>query len=275
MSQFHLHLVSDATGETVHSVARACFVQFEGVEAIEHHWLLVRTIGQVDKILKNVRENPGVVMFTIVESDLRNALETGCRRIQVPCISVLDPIIQVLASYLGREIRGQSGRQHVMDAEYFDRIDAMTYTLNHDDGQATHDLKSADIVLVGVSRTSKTPTCIYLANRGMRAANVPVVPDVTLPSELIELGGTDGPLIVGLTKDPHRLVQVRRNRLRLLSHDADTDYVDPETVRAEVAMARRVFADHDWPVIDVTRRSIEETAATILQLYERRSGNNE
>ncbi len=258
----------------MHSVARACFVQFEGVEPIEHHWSLVRTRTQVEKILRGIDQNPGVVMFTMVNEELRSILEEGCRRRQVPCISVLDPVIRELGSYLGRESRGQSGRQHVLDAEYFERIDAMTFTLNHDDGQAVHDLKDADVILVGVSRTSKTPTSIYLANRGLKTANVPVVPKVPLPDELLAIDGPDGPLIVGLTKDPQRLVQVRRNRLRLLRHDADTDYVDPETVRAEVAAARRIFAQRNWPVIDVTRRSIEETAATILQLYERRRGGD-
>lgn len=270
MKQFHLHLVSDATGETVHSVARACFVQFEGIEPVEHHWPLVRTTGQIDKILKSVEANPGVVLFTIVKEDLRTALEAGCGKLHVPCISVLDPVIHALAGYLGLQSRGQSGRQHVLDAEYFERIDAMTFTLNHDDGQAVHDLRNADVVLVGVSRTSKTPTCIYLANRGLKAANVPVVPFIPLPRELADLNGEDAPLIVGLTKDPKHLIQIRRNRLRLLDHDDNTDYVDPDTVRDEVASARRLFTERNWPVIDVTRRSIEETAATIMQILDRR-----
>ena len=266
---FHLHLVSDATGETVHSVARACFVQFEGIEPVEHHWPLVRTKGQIEKILRNIEENPGVVLFTIVKEELRTALEIGCGRLHIPCISVLDPVIHALTAFLGLESSGKSGRQHTLDANYFDRIDAMTFTLNHDDGQSTHDLGDADIILVGVSRTSKTPTCIYLANRGLKAANVPIVPNIKLPPVFESLNGDSGPLIVGLTTDPRRLVQVRRNRLRLLDHDADTDYVDPETVRDEVATARRLFGERDWPVIDVTRRSIEETAATILQILDR------
>ncbi|MEL0111815.1 MAG: pyruvate, water dikinase regulatory protein, partial [Rickettsiales bacterium] len=271
---FHLHLVSDATGETVHSVARACFVQFDGIEPTEHHWPLVRTKGQIDKILRKIEEHPGIVLFTIVKEDLRTALEIGCSRLHIPCISVLDPVIHALTAFLGLQSSGKSGRQHILDAEYFDRIDAMTYTLNHDDGQSTHDLADADVILVGVSRTSKTPTCIYLANRGLKAANVPVVPDIRLPPEFDTLTDGAGPLIVGLTTDPKRLVQVRRNRLRLLDHNADTDYVDPETVKDEVATARRLFSERDWPVIDVTRRSIEETAATILQILERQRDAN-
>ena len=271
---FHLHLVSDATGETVHSVARACFVQFEGIEPVEHHWPLIRTKGQIDKILRNIEDNPGVVLFTIVKEELRTALEIGCGRLHIPCISVLDPVIHALTAFLGRESSGKSGRQHTLDANYFDRIDAMTFTLNHDDGQSTHDLGDADIILVGVSRTSKTPTCIYLANRGLKAANVPIVPNIKLPPVFETLTSESGPLIIGLTTDPRRLVQVRRNRLRLLDHDADTDYVDPETVRDEVATARRLFGERDWPVIDVTRRSIEETAATILQIIDRDRENH-
>ena len=266
---FHLHLVSDATGETVHSVARACFVQFEGIEPVEHHWPLIRTKGQIDKILRNIEDNPGVVLFTIVKEELRTALEIGCGRLHIPCISVLDPVIHALTAFLGLESSGKSGRQHTLDANYFDRIDAMTFTLNHDDGQSTHDLGDADIILVGVSRTSKTPTCIYLANRGLKAANVPIVPNIKLPPVFETLTSDSGPVIIGLTTDPRRLVQVRRNRIRLLDHDADTDYVDPETVRDEVATARRLFGERDWPVIDVTRRSIEETAATILQILDR------
>jgi hypothetical protein len=177
-----------------------------------------------------------------------------------------------LANFLGIEAGGQPGRQHVMDAEYFGRIDAMTFALHHDDGQSGQTLRDADIVLLGVSRTSKTPTCIYLANRGIKAANVPLVPGVPLPQEVADLASADdGPFIVGLTKDPARLVQVRRNRLQMLSQDANTEYVDPDSVREEVAAARKIFARHNWPVIDVTRRSIEESAATILQLYERRA----
>ena len=275
MKKFHLHLVSDATGETLHGVARACFVQFDGIEPIEHHWPLVRTKGQIEKIVRDIEEHQGIVLFTIVKAELRTALETGCSRLHVPCISALDPVIHALTAFLGLESSGKSGRQHMLDANYFDRMDAMTFTLNHDDGQSTHDLGNADIVLVGVSRTSKTPTCIYLANRGLKAANVPIVPDMQLPLVFDTLSVDGAPLIVGLTTDPKRLVQVRRNRLRLLDHDADTDYVDPEIVRAEVAIARRLFSDRNWPVIDVTRRSIEETAATILQFLERERDANE
>ncbi len=264
---FHLHLVSDATGETVIAVARAAVSQFEDVEVVEHLWSLVRTQAQLKRVFLSVEANPGVVMFTLVNKQMRTALQEGCRALQVPCIPVLDPVISTLSSYLGVASRDQPGRQHLLDGEYFERIDAMNFALNHDDGQAAADLEHADIVLVGVSRTAKTPTCFYLANRGLKAANVPIVPGCPLPPEMEELGR---PLIVGLTRNPDQLMQIRRNRLHLLQQDEQTEYVDPERVRDEVTVARRMFAKRGWPVIDVTRRSIEETAAAILQLHTRR-----
>ena len=272
LTRFHLHLVSDSTGDTVHSVARACLVQFEDAEAIEHIWSMVRTKAQIDRVVAGVEANPGVVLFTLVNESLRSALQDGCRRLGVLVIPVLDPVIGALASHLGRQSRGLPGRQHLLDNEYFARIDAMTFALNHDDGQSSWGLNDADVVLVGVSRTSKTPTCIYLANRGIKAANVPIVPGVALPPEL---AAATRPLIVGLTNDPERLIQVRRNRLSMLHQDESTDYTDIEAVRSEVTQARRLFAQNHWPVIDVSRRSIEETAASILKLLARRHGTEE
>jgi len=264
---FHLHLVSDSTGETVGIVARSCLVQFDTIEATEHMWAMVRSKDQVEDVLDGIRKNPGFVLYTIVNEDTRNQLEEGCRKLQVPFISVLDPIISKLGMHLDAEVHPMPGRQHVMDAEYFSRIEAMQFVLSHDDGQSTHNLDNADVVVMGVSRTSKTPTCIYLANRGIRAANIPIVPGCALPEELFT---SNNPLIVGLTKDPKRLVEIRRQRLRLLDQDETSDYVDLEKVSSEINDARRLFTKHDWPVINVSRKSIEETAATIIQLYNKR-----
>jgi regulator of PEP synthase PpsR (kinase-PPPase family) len=272
VTRFHLHLVSDATGDTVHSVARACLVQFEDAEAIEHIWSMVRTRSQIDRVIAGVSANPGLVLFTLVNESLRSPLQDGCRKLQVPAIPVLDPVIGALAAHLGRQSRGLPGRQHLMNNEYFARIDAMTFALNHDDGQSSWGLNDADVVLIGVSRTSKTPTCLYLANRGIKAANIPYVPNVPLPPEL---DAASRPLIIGLTNDPERLVQVRRNRLTMLHQDEGTDYTNLEAVRSEVSAARRLFTEKRWPVIDVTRRSIEETAASILKLLARRQGVEE
>ena len=267
MKVYNLHLVSDSTGETVNTIARACIVQFEGVEVSEHTWPMVRTRKQLDDICVEIEAEPGLVMFTLLDSALRVALQDFCRQVQVPCISVLDPFIAAFGSYLGAESRGLPGRQHATDAEYFARIEAMNFVMHHDDGQSLGDLKEARVILVGVSRTSKTPTCIYLANRGIKAANVPIVPTSPLPEGLIQATGA---LIIGLTEDPVRLVQVRRNRLRLTKDDPETDYTSLENVKQEVAAARRLFNQRGWPVIDVTRRSIEETAAAVLKLLAQR-----
>ena len=269
MKRFHLHLVSDATGETINRVARAAIAQFEAVEAVEHFWSLVRSERQIDQVLAAVEANPGVVLFTLVDGTIRDRLEKGCRRLEVPSVPVLEPVVAVLSNQLGIEAHGHPGRQHVLDAEYFARIDAIHFILNHDDGQMLQDLNSADVVLVGVSRTSKTPTCFYLANRGIKAANVPVVPGAEVPAEVERL---TGPLVVGLTIAVERLVEVRRNRLRMLNQGEETDYIDLERVSAEVLTARRLFTKHQWPVIDVTRRSIEEVAAEVIQLMAHRMG---
>lgn len=264
MRSFHLHLVSDATGETITSVTRACMVQFEGVHAIQHNWWLIRSQAQMERVIAGIEDNPGIVLFTLVDGDVRGLLEEACRRMHVPCIPLLDPVLGALASYLGAEIHATPGRQYQLDAEYFARIDAMQFTLAHDDGQLLTDVEDADIVLIGVSRTSKTPTSMYIANRGFKCANYPLVPDIPLPPEL---ENARRPLVVGLTKDPKSLSDIRRARLRFLNHDEESDYAQFEKVREEVAAARRLFSRHGWPVVDVTRRSIEEAAATIIQLH--------
>lgn len=266
---YHLHLVSDSTGETISSVARACLVQFEGVEPVEHTWSLIRTRGQLERVLEGVRLHPGPLLYTLVNEELRMALVEGCRKLDVPSIPVLDPIIFALAALFGARVKGRPGLQHELDEHYYRRIDAVHYALSHDDGQMADRLEEADVVLVGVSRTSKTPTCMYLANRGIKAANIPLVPGVPLPDSLLD---NPRPLIVGLTKEPTSLVEVRRTRLRHMGQGGkDSDYVDPEVVREEVQQARRLFNAQGWPIIDVTRRSIEETAAAILTLLQDRA----
>jgi len=260
---FHIHLVSDATGETIHGLARACLAQFEGVTVQEHLWPLVRTEAALRVVVDHIEHHPGLVLYTMVNTKLRTELRRDCARLGVRAVSVLEPVMRALQAQFGTGGTNMPGRQHVLDAEYFHRIEAMDYVMNHDDGQAAQNLEQADVVLVGVSRTSKTPTSIYLANRGVKVANVPIVPGVPPPPLLTAMRG---PLIVGLTNSPDRLVQLRRNRLLMLKQDDHTDYIDPEAVKREVADARKLFTKHGWPVIDVTRRSIEETAAAILQL---------
>ena len=267
MSSFHLHLVSDATGETVNALAKAAFVLFDGVEVYEHTWSLVRSETQLESVIRGIFEKPGLVVFTLVNRTLRHALEAQCRELQVPCVSVLDPVVSAMGSYFGAVSNDQPGRQHAMNAAYFVRIEAMEFCLAHDDGQHTAELDQADVVLVGVSRTSKTPTCLYLANRGIKAANVPIVPRIGAPDGLEKL---QGPLIVGLTSTADRLLQVRRARLVALHQGPETDYVNDEAVRGELVAARKLFERNGWPVIDVARKAIEETAAAILSLHAER-----
>ncbi len=265
VKNFHLHLVSDATGETINSIVRACLVQFEDVTIEERAWFLIRTQSQIQRVLDAVESDRGIVLFTLVNAALREALEEGCERLKIPCIPALDPVMGALRGFFGVESKDQPGRQHALDEKYYQRIDAMNFTLLHDDGQHVWDLDNADIVLVGVSRTSKTPTCVYLANRGIRAANVPIVPG----SPLIDaIDRATQPLVVGLTMDPARLVEARQSRLPQAG--APDGYADFEKVRDEMLDARRLFTEREWPVINVTRRSVEETASAILQLYAER-----
>lgn len=267
MAEFHLHLISDATGETVESVARACLVQFEHAEPTEHIWTLVRSEKQIDAVIKGIEDHPGFVLYTMVNPDIRGKLQSACRKLRLPCVSVLQPIMTAFGGYLKTEEQAQPGRQHVLDHEYYERISAMEYAIAHDDGQATWNLEAADVVILGVSRTSKTPTCIYLANRGVKAANIPLILGVEVPDEVFEL---HKPMVVGLIKDTKSLVQVRRNRLRMLNEADETDYADPDIVAEEVNFAKRLFNQRGWPVIDVSRRSIEETAASIMQKLSKR-----
>jgi [pyruvate, water dikinase]-phosphate phosphotransferase / [pyruvate, water dikinase] kinase len=261
---FHLHLVSDATGETLITVARAAAAQYSSVSPVEHMYPLVRTHKQLDRVLTDIESSPGIVLYTLLDRELADRLEETCRTQGLPCMSILGPVLALFQAYLGGESKPRVGAQHTLNAEYFKRIDALNYTMLHDDGQHTDDLEQADVVLVGVSRTSKTPTSIYLANRGVKTANVPLVPGVAVPPKLETLAL---PLVVGLTASPERIVQIRQNRLLGLraEHEAD-QYVDRQAVAAEIASARKLCGRHNWPIIDVTRRSIEETAAEVMAL---------
>jgi regulator of PEP synthase PpsR (kinase-PPPase family) len=261
---FHLHLISDATGETLITVARAAAAQYAKVTPVEHMHPLVRTQKQLDRVLAEIEDQPGIVLYTLLQENLVARLEQKCRDLGVPYLSILGPVLHLFQAYLGAESTHKVGAQHTLNAEYFRRIDALNYTMLHDDGQLTDDLEEADVLLVGVSRTSKTPTSIYLANRGVKTANVPLVPGVQLSPGIERL---KHPLIVGLYASPERVVQIRQNRLlSLKAHRDDDKYIDREAVAEEIAASRRLCGRHNWPLIDVTRRSIEETAAAILAL---------
>lgn len=265
---FHLHMISDATGETLITVARAAAAQYASIKAVEHIYSLVRSTKQVDRIVADIERLPGIVLYTLLERPLAEKLEEACRRIGVPAVSVLDPILMVFQSYLGATTDRRVGAQHVLDASYFRRIEALNFTMLHDDGQQTENLDEADIVLTGISRTSKTPTSIYLANRGIKTANVPIVPDLPLPPQLETV---TKPLVVALVASPERVIALRENRILSLNASAtDHAYIDRGSVAAEIAFTRKLAARHGWPIIDVSRRSIEETAAAILALFQAR-----
>ncbi len=276
--RMNLHLVSDATGETLNSIARATVAQFEHANLLYHRWSLVRTRFQLHRVLEGIEAEPGPVLSTLVEQSLRGELETACQRFGVPVVHVLDPVLQLFQDQFHETAIARPGRQYVLDADYFRRIDAMHYVLAHDDGQAQAGIDDADVVLVGVSRSSKTPTSFYLANRGIKAANIPLVPGTMEPP------GLDAPRcpVIGLTLEAEALIEIRRHRLRMLGTAPGAtktapgaglrrdsgDYIDADSVRAELLWARRLCARRGWPVVEVTRRSIEETAATILQLMD-------
>ncbi|KPF73725.1 phosphate kinase [alpha proteobacterium AAP81b] len=266
-NRLHLHLVSDSTGETLESIAKAGLARFEGVESVKHFWPMVRSEGHLDRVLEEIAKRPGLIIYTLVDGAVRERLEQRCAAMGLPLVSPLDPTISALSDLLGQTATRRPGRQHIMDQAYFRRVDAINYTMAHDDGAGQDDWEDADIVVAGVSRSSKTPTAIYLANRGYKTANIPLVIESPPPAMLFEL---KSPLVVGLTTAPERLMMIRRNRLISLGKLPDSDYVDLGRIETEVAFARRLFADHDIPVIDVTRRSIEETAAAIINLVQAR-----
>ncbi len=262
--KFHLHLVSDSTGETLEAIVAAALVQFEGVNVAKHFWPLIRTAAQMERLMADIKEQPGLVMYTLVNPDIRDTLEKSCKDASLPVLSILDPVINLLGSYFGQTASHLPGRQHIMDAHYFDRIDAVHFTMAHDDGQLAEEIPLADIVLIGVSRSSKTPTSIYLANKGFKTANVPFVPNCPMPAVLDTIKDK---FVIGLTASPDRLAQIRTNRLRSINEDEDGDYTDIDLIKDEVKQCRRYCNGRGWQTIDVTRRSIEETAASILNRY--------
>ncbi len=272
VKEFRLYLVSDATGTTLQGLARAALSQFDGIDASERFWPMIRSEMQLDRAIADIEKAPGPVLFTFVDKKLRRKLQKTCQILDVPCMPVLDPILRTMSSYLGIEAKGIPGLQHSLDEAYFKRIDAVDFALHYDDGQTTQGIEDADVILVGVSRTSKTPTCIFLARRGIKAANIPLVPHVPFPEKIF---GLKEPLIIGLTESAKRLENLRRSRLHAEDHNKhydDNDYLDLEKIEDEIKSARRIFAKGKWPVIDVTRKSVEETTAEIYALLQRHRG---
>ncbi|MEQ1617416.1 MAG: pyruvate, water dikinase regulatory protein [Terricaulis sp.] len=266
---FNVHLVSDSTGETLAGVMRATCAQFDNVLPVEHSYFLVRSARQLERVMREIEDAPGVVMFTLSSLEHRAMLEEHCRKLQMPCVAVLDPVLDVTSRYLGQELNHRVGASRKLNAEYFRRIDALDFAMYHDDGQQVIELADADVILVGVSRTSKTPTSVYLAHRGVKAANVPIVPGAQLPPELF---AEDRPLVVGLLISADRLIHIRRNRLMAMKETRSGSYTEEDAVRREVMEAQKLFEREGWPTIDVSRRSIEETAAAVLNLLAEHRG---
>ena len=264
--QIHVHLVSDATGETTHQLARAALAQFKNVETIEHVWTLVRTEDHLQVIEDGIKKNRGVVLFSLPDRDLRSKLEQICERYSVPSVAVLDHAVHTLSKLLGPPSEGITAGQYRMDEAYFDRMEALEFTIRHDDGQGLNTVSGADILIVGISRSSKTPTSIYLAHRGYKVGNYPLVPGVPMPLDQID---HENMCVVGLIRDARSLAQIRRNRLVSMNENEGSDYANQETITQELKEARQFFNAHKWPVIDVSRRSVEETAAAIINLHTR------
>ena len=247
----------------MNTVAKAAAAQYADFRPIAHIYALVRTPSQLNRALREIEAQPGIVLFTLINPEIRKHLEQQCEAMSVPCLSILDPIISILSQYLNATSRPQVGGQHALNSDYFRRIDALNFTMAHDDGQTLDDIGKSDVILLGVSRTSKTPTSIYLAQRGVKTANIPIVPGIPVPRQLIE---ARGPLVVGLIASAERIAQIRRHRLLSLKESRSTDYADPRLITDELMAMKTLCSNNDWPMIDVTRRSIEETAATILNM---------
>ena len=267
-----LHLVSDSTGETLKAVSSAAAAQFSELEYQQKTYPMVRTVTQLERVFKNIKEEKGVVFCTLVEEEVREKLEQFCKKENILYLPVMENIVSVLEEYTGFEAINKPGGQHILNDDYFKRIEAINYTLEHDDGQGQLNLENADVIVVGVSRTSKTPTCIYLANQGIKAANYPLVPHVGISEELENVKNTQ---VVALITSAHTLVEIRRKRsIELGLNNTDNDYIDIHKVEEEITTAKRIFANKGWPVIDITRRSVEETASAIMNILSLKEEEN-
>lgn len=259
-----VYLVSDSTGETVSGVSRSAFAHFENIRVEEHLWSLIRTKGQIDKLALKLQKDKGIVLYTIANAELQEYLRETCAKLQVLSIPVLAEVVSALSSFLGIKTINQPGRQHMMNEEYFSRINAINFSLAHDDGLSNFDVNNADIILVGPSRTSKSPTSIYLAYRGYKTANIPFVIGQKLPEIKKDS------FVVGLLINSERLIEIRKNRISNLDNRENSSYIDYELVNQEIMEAKKLYQKNKWPIIDVTRKSVEETAATIIKLYEQK-----
>lgn len=264
MKKLIFHLISDSSGQTVKHAARSALLQFAEIKSKQYNWPLVRNKKLLEEVLGKIKNKPGVVLYTISNTELREKLKRFCRNLKVPCISVIGKIVKEISAYLGVGAEEAIGFSNKFDESYFDKVDAIDYALRHDDGQMASDLEDADIILIGPSRTSKTPTSVYLAYNGFKTANVPYVYGCVFPDYLEKLSH---PLIIGLIINPARLIEIRETRMNLLQIPDGTNYTDPKIVQEECLQVRRICQKNNWSVIDVSRRSIEEIAAVVTKFY--------
>ncbi len=264
MKKINIHLISDSTGETLGAISRAVMSQFKNVEYEEYMWSLVRTKSKILDSIEKIKKYPGIVLYTILNQELLDLLLLECKKEKIMCIPALDSIITSFSKYIGQNIINKPGRQYVLDKDYFNRIEAINFTINHDDGRRVNELENAEIILVGPSRTSKSPTCVYLSHRGYKAANIPFIDGVEMPDIINKLKKT---LIIGLTINSESLINIRKSRIRLLNQEIkdNNEYINYENVDKEIKEAKKLYLKNNWPIIDVSKKSIEETAAAIIQ----------
>ncbi|WP_370931444.1 pyruvate, water dikinase regulatory protein [Bartonella sp. DGB1] len=267
---FNIHMISDATGETLLSNARAVIAQYPEKNAIEHLYVMIRKEQQLTEIFDKINKNPGIVLYTILDPTLAEIINNFCKKIKVPCVGILQPLLLAFQYYLDKPNVLKASAQHALDENYFKRIAALDFTMAHDDGMGLDSINGADIILIGISRTSKTPTSIYLANKGYKTANIPLVSKIKLPIELDKL---KGPLIVGLVATANRISQIRQNRLAKADF-YNEEYISQYSIAEELIFARRIFEKYNWPIIDVTRKSVEEIAANIVNLFNKHIDGN-
>ena len=263
LNKITIHIVSDSTGETINRAVTATIAQFPSVNKEEVFWPMVRSDKQVDEVVDFITTNPGLVVLSILDEKHRKRLEDGCRKNSVPFTSPLDKLYEIFKESLSLSQTKLVGSQHKLDENYYKRVEAFEYAMQHDDGQKIDTMKDADVILVGVSRTSKTPTSIYLANKGLRVANIPLVANTPLPKEIFTFSK---PIIIGLLKDPRSLLHIRQTRLNVMGEKHVTQYADLDSIKLEIVQARKIYTKHAWPSIDVSRRSVEETSATVMKI---------
>ena len=270
---YQIYLISDSTGETLDRIFLALKAQFPNFEYETNHFSFTRTENQTLSILKQAQEDKNsIILYTIVNSKLAKYLTEKSYERNIPCFGVLGDLILNFSKVLNQKASHQPSGQHILNEEYYDRIEAIQFTMNHDDGNQTDDIEKSDIILLGVSRTSKTPTSIYLANRGFKTSNIPLVNKNSIPAKVKEKKFT--PCVVGLVTEAERLYDLRKNRLTSLKEDQNSEYINIDKIKDELKNARKIFKDNNWPTIDVTRKSVEETAASVIKIYEIKNKKN-